>query len=290
MYCSHGRSRSGSAASTGSSSTSARSGWPPASSAPTRISVSWRFSSSSLATAAAAHGFVTPRRQRPAPPQFPGRLRPGQRLAGLSGRQQLTGLSHQRGEPHRVNLLSGDHQPVTAGFEDQPPSRPAAAPLWFEEPAQPVQMRVQRRLRPGRTPIPPHRLNQLTDINPPPRINQQPASNRPRIGPPGARTWLSSVTSTGPRSRNRSVSRSDADRTQPLPQPANDDFAWPARIAPVVRRQLSLAGKAGGGVFQYGRLQGLARLDRQQHGQADQDDHQDAEDAPRRPGRGAGGG
>jgi hypothetical protein len=35
-------------------------------------------------------------------------------------------------------------------------------------------MRIQRRLRPGRTPIPPHRLNQLTDINPPPRINQQP--------------------------------------------------------------------------------------------------------------------
>ena len=127
--------------------------------------------------------FVTPGRQRPAPPQFPGRLRPGQRLVRLSGRQQLGGLSHQRGEPHRVNLLSGDRQPVTAGFEDQPPSRPAAAPLWFEEPAQPVQMRVQRRLRPGRTPIPPHRLDQLADINPPPRINQQPgqqpAQNRP---------------------------------------------------------------------------------------------------------------
>ena len=43
--------------------------------------------------------------------------------------------------------------------------------------------------------------------------------------------------------------------------------------------RLSLAGKAGGGVFQYGRLQGLARLDRQQHGQTHKDDHQDAEDA-----------
>ena len=90
--------------------------------------------------------FITPGGQRPAPPQLPGRLRPVQCLARVPGREQLGGLGDQRGELHRVGLLARQRQPVTAGLQDQDPGGLAAAPAGFEEPAQPVQVRVQRRL------------------------------------------------------------------------------------------------------------------------------------------------
>ena len=60
-----------------------------------------------------------------------------------------------------------------------------------KRPAQPVQVRIQRRRRPRRPPVPPHRVSQRTDIDPAARVDQQPgqqpaqdqAARRPRRVP-----------------------------------------------------------------------------------------------------------
>ena len=174
MSSSHRRSRSGCCRQRASSSPASSPWRPSARSAPARVSIATRVSSSSCARAAVSEAGIGELGQRLAPPQAKRLAQRGRRLRHLARLRQASSLRHQLLEADDVDLIGTDRERI-AGFGGDDRARP-------EGTAQLADLGLQGVSRFRRLPVTPQHVNQPVSTDRLAAMQRQQSQQCPLLG------------------------------------------------------------------------------------------------------------